>query len=60
MGSIWAFLTFLVSVIALGITLGIFVTGKNRLGEGAELNSATWMVLAGTILILLAALYVPH
>lgn len=62
MGSIWAFLSFIVTAVALGIDLGLFIAARHRL-EDAEpsadvhLNNATWMVLAACVAILLASLW---
>jgi len=58
LGSLWAFFAFLVTVVALGIDLGVFLTARHRLnnvsGVNAELGNAMWFVVAAMVAQLIA------
>jgi len=61
LGSIIAFFAFLITVVALGIDLGLFLAARHRFNENlsgspAHLGNAMWMVVAATVALLISAL----
>jgi len=60
--SLFGFFAFIVTVVALGIDLGVFVTARHRLnnvnGVDAMLGNATWMVVAALVAQLLGSVTV--
>jgi len=59
-GSIVAFFATLITLVALGIDLGLFISARNRIndqatGSPASLSNAIWMVLGALISLLIAS-----
>ncbi|KAL8276811.1 hypothetical protein RQP46_010742 [Phenoliferia psychrophenolica] len=58
LGSLLSFLAFLVTLVAFGIDLGLFITAHRRLGDlgvSVKYGNALWLVLAAVVLQLLAS-----